>query len=171
MYEITLILYTVIEPFVCKCVFLHSQLLLHAPIAALPGHTRKRSSLILQDWKERKWNEVRSMRASSGDLLALPLESVRTIDSVCNDTVIFEEKETSTPPTNAQIVTEQPPLKPSGISVERFRAIMSHASGEWDLSPVVKELADDQNMISMERIASYRETLSPSKESFENDSE
>merc|ERR1712130_167989 len=129
---------------------------------------------ILQDWKERKWNEVRSMRASSGDLLALPLESVRTIDSVCNDTVIFEEKETSTPPTNAQIVTEQPPLKPSGISVERFRAIMSHASGEWDLSPVVKVLADDQNMISMERIASYRETLSPSsrkKESFENDSE
>ena len=119
----------------------------------------------LQDWKEKKWTELCSIQTQPPvmDMLSPQLRSIDLFaaqiamnghhDNKRITEVTPSGKGTDSPTSPLQLANAS--STPS-ISVERFRAIIAQASGHWDVEPVIKMLASEDNMISIESIALYQ---------------
>ena len=141
------------------------QILLHAPIVTLPGHKRQNSAAELKAWKESRWSQIlqSTIDSKSSPLSQQLLTAATSIHDNDGDMLgpFYSGYESSaSPPANS--VNSPITIQPNSarrITPARFRAIMSRASGRWDVEPVIEMLKDEDNMIPVKHIALYQKGI------------
>ena len=132
----------------------------------LPGHKQQNSAAELKAWKESRWSQIlhSTLDSASSPLsqqLLTAATSIHDDDGDMLDPLDSGYESSVSPPANS---IKSPPIRNQPnlarkITPARFRAIMSRASGHWDVEPVIEMLKDEDNMIPVKHIALYQKGI------------